>query len=411
LRRTVGGRASKVFRSSDEVEYVADKELQALRGKVSIVGIGYTPITRASGRSPLGLAVEAILNAVADAGLSVDDIDGFSTFHVNDSAPTHEVASTLGLRDVPWFNEEFGGGNRVGAIIGQAALAVATGAARNVVVYRAMNGRSGKRMGASAGVRPVPGTEVQYQQPYGFLAPSQAYAFAARAHMLRFGTTEKQIGTIAVQQRSNAALNPRAQMRTPITMADYLASRPIAKPFRLLDCCLESDGACAIVITRTDRAADLRHKPVTIQGWAATFGPDDFSKGGDLTSTNVPLLSKRLYSMAGVGPEDIDVAEFYDAFSFSVLVQLEDWGFCKKGEGGPFLESGAAALGGSIPVNTHGGFLSEGYIHGLNHVCEAVDQLRGNAGPRQVPDPEVALSTSQPGYLTGASSAIILARS
>jgi acetyl-CoA acetyltransferase len=390
---------------------VPDAELQALRDKVSIAGVGYTPITRASGKSPLGLAVEAVLAAVDDAGLTIDDIDGFSTFHVNDSAPIHEVSGTLGLRDLPWFNEEFGGGNRVAAIIGQAAVAVATGAARNVVVYRAMNGRSGKRMGASAGGRPVPGTEVQYQQPYGFLAPSQAYAFAARAHMLRYGTTERHLGTIAVQQRSNAVLNPRAQMRTPITLEDYFASRPITTPFRLLDCCQESDAACAIVLARTDRAADLRHRPITIKGWTATVGPDDFSKGGDLTSSNVPVLRERLYSMAGLSATDIDVAELYDAFSFSVLVQLEDYGFCKKGEGGSFLESGGAALSGSIPVNTHGGFLSEGYIHGLNHVCEAVSQLRGDAGPRQVPNAEVALSTAQPGFLTGATSAIILARS
>lgn len=390
---------------------MSDPQLRSLRDRVAVVGIGYTALTRDSGRTPLSLATEAISVAAADAGLPVDEIDGIATFHVGDSAPVHEVAGALGLPGMRWFNEEFGGGNRVGAIIGQAATAVATGAARTVAVYRAMNGRSGKRMGASGGGRSIPGGELQFQQPYGYLAPSQGYAFAARAHMERYGTTAEQLGAIAIQQRANAVDNPRALMRTPITLDDYLSARPIASPFRLLDCCLETDGACALVITSADRAADLRHVPVTIRAWASAMGPDDMSKpDGDLTTSNVPILARSLYSMAGLGPEDIDVAELYDAFSFSVLVQLEDYGFCKKGEGGPFLESGAAALGGTIPVNTHGGFLSEGYVHGINHVCEAVDQLRGNAGARQVEGARVALSTAQPGYLTGATSAVMLVR-
>jgi acetyl-CoA acetyltransferase len=369
-------------------------------------------MSKASGRTPLSLAVEAITAACDDSGVPVSGLDGLSTFHLTDSAPVHEVAATLGCRDLAWFNEEFGGGNRVGAIIAQAAVAVAAGAARTVAIYRAMNGRSGKRMGASGGGRPLPGSELQYQQPYGYLAPVQGYALAARAHMQKFGTTTEQLGTVAVQQRASAAQNPRAMMRAPITMEDYLGSRLIADPLRLLDCCLESDGACAIVITATERAADLRHRPVTIRGWAATIGPDDFSKpDGDLSTSNAGLVANRLYSMAGLGPSEIDVAELYDAFSFSVLVQLEDYGFCGKGEAGPFVESGAATLGGVIPVNTHGGFLSEGYLHGLNHVCEAVSQLRGTAGPRQVAGAEIALSTSQPGYMTGASSAVLLARS
>ena len=363
-----------------------DQGLRALRDQTAIAGIGYAPFTKNSGRTPLSLALEAILAAARDAGVPVDDIDGIATHHVNDSAPVHEVAAALGLRDVPWYHEEFGGGSRAPAVIAQAALAVAAGAARYAVVYRALNGRSGQRMGASGGGRAVPGAELQYQQPYGLLAPSQSYALGARMHMERYGTTSEQLGAIALQQRANAAKNERALMRTPLTMADYLSSRMIADPFRLLDCCLETDGACAVVLTSRARAADLAQPVVTVRGWASALGPDDLSKpGGDLTRSSASLVAPRLYSMAGIGPAEVDVAELYDAFSFSVVVQVEDFGFCAKGEGGPFVASGAITPDGTLPVNTHGGFLSEGYVHGLNHVAEAVSQLRGQAAAGRSP--------------------------
>jgi len=385
--------------------------LRALRDQTAIAGIGYAPFTKNSGRTPLSLALEAILAAARDAGISVDDIDGIATHHVNDSAAVHEVAAALGLGDVPWYHEEFGGGSRAPAVISQAALALAAGASRYAVVYRALNGRSGMRMGASGGGRAVPGAELQYQQPYGLLAPSQSYALGARMHMERYGTTSEQLGAVAVQQRAYAEKNQRALMRTPLTLADYLSSRMIADPFRLLDCCLETDGACALVLTTRARAADLAQPVVTVRGWASALGPDDLSKpGGDLTRTSASLVGPRLYAMAGIGPAEVDVAELYDAFSFSVLVQLEDFGFCAKGEGGPFVASGALTPDGTLPVNTHGGFLSEGYVHGLNHVAEAVSQLRGQAGQRQVAGAAVALCSAQPGYITGATSALMLAR-
>jgi acetyl-CoA acetyltransferase len=386
-----------------------DEGLRALRDQTAIAGIGYTPFTKNSGRTPLSLALEAILAAARDAGVPAGDVDGIATHHVNDSTPVHEVAAALGLRDVPWFHEEFGGGSRAPAVISQAALAVAAGACRYAIVYRALNGRSGVRMGASGGGRAMSGTE-QYQQPYGLLAPSQSYALGARMHMERYGTTSEHLGAIALRQRANAEKNDRALMRTPLTMADYLSSRMIADPFRLLDCCLETDGACAVLLTTRARAADLAQPVVTVRGWASVLGPDDLSKpGGDLTRSSSSLVAPRLYSMAGVGPAEVDVAELYDAFSFSVLVQLEDFGFCAKGEGGPFVASGATALDGALPVNTHGGFLSEGYVHGLNHVTEAVSQLRGQAGDRQVARAAIALCSAQPGYLNGMTSALMLA--
>lgn len=386
--------------------------MPAIRDATAIAGLGWTSFTKESGVTPLALALEAIGNAVADAGLSLGDIDGLATHHCNDSAPPHHVAAALGLDDLAWFHEEFGGGSKATAVLGMAAATCHAGTARHVVVYRALNGRSGHRMGGTGGGVAVPSTDHQFQVPYGLVSPSQTYALGARAHMERYGTAPEAFGTVAVQQRANAADNDRALMRAPMSLDDYLASRPIVEPFRLFDCCLETDGACAVVVTTTERARDLHQPVVTISGCAWSIGPNGFWSGADdlVHVGGATRVAARVYAAAGVGPQDVDVAELYDAFTISVLLQLESYGFCADGESGPFVLSGATALGGSVPVNTHGGFLSEGYVHGLNHVCEAVQQLRGQAGDRQVPDCEIALSTSQPGYISGMSSAAILRR-
>ena len=380
-----------------------------LRDTTAIAGIGYTELSKDSGRSTRTLACQAIRSAIADAGLTVADIDGIATHQVNDCAPLGDVVAELGLRNLTWFAEELGGGGKAPAVVAQAALAVAAGAARCVVVFRALNGRTGLRMGGSGVDRPIRSADLEFQRPYGMIAPAQNYALGARMHMNRYGTTAEQLGAVAVTQRAHAVHNPRALMRTPIDLDDYLGSRWITEPLRLLDCCLETDGACALVVTSADRAADLRRPVVTLTGWAWGIGMNDFSNSdADLTTTPARLVARQLFERTGLGPTDIDVAELYDAFSISVLLQLEDYGFCQRGEAGPFVASGATGLGGSIPVNTHGGFLSEGYIHGLNHVCEAVAQLRGEAGERQVPAARVALSTAQPGYINGVSSALLL---
>jgi acetyl-CoA acetyltransferase len=329
---------------------------------------------------------------------------------VGDSAVPSTLAHSLGLVDLRWQLDLFGGGSASHSIVGQAALAVCAGIADYVICYRALNARSEFRMGGS-GRPPVDVAETQYQAPYGYFTPPQQFAMLAREHMLRYGTTHEQLGSIAVQQRASAVDNPRAQLRAPITLDDYLASRWVAEPFRLFDCCLESDGAVALLVTTAERARDLRHVPVGISAAAWGGGRTLYSAGQpDATQSAAQPLSRRLYSMAGVGPSDFDLAELYDCFTWSVLVQLEDYGFCPKGEGGPFAASGAIGRGGRIPVNTHGGFLCEGYVHGLNHVTEAVSQLRHDAGPRQVPGAELALSTAQPGYVSGISSALILER-
>jgi len=320
------------------------------------------------------------------------------------------VAQSLGIRDLRFHLDQFGGGSVSHAMVGQVALALHAGVADTIVCYRALNARSGFRMGGTG--RPlVDAVETQFQAPYGYFTPPQQFAMEARAHMARYGTKSEHFGQIAVAQREFARDNERAMMRGPMTLDDYLAARFVVEPFRLFDCCLETDGAVALVLTRTERARDLRQVPVLIRGAAWGGGQNLYSNQvSDTTRTAAADMAPRLYSMAGVGPSDFDLAELYDCFTYSVLVQLEDYGFCAKGEGGPFVASGATARGGSIPVNTHGGFLSEGYVHGLNHVAEAVSQLRRTAGARQVPDAELALSTAQPGYVAGSTAALVLRR-
>ena len=382
-----------------------------LRDKTAIVGIGYTPFTKNSGVSTLTLAVRAIKNAADDAGLSVKDIDGLATHATNDSVPVSILAGALGLPELNFYLDQNSGGSSSHSIVGAAAMAVASGVAENVVCYRSLNSRSEHRFGRSGSNETrVGGFETQYKSPYGFVAPVSSFALAARAHMLKYGTTSEQLGTVAIVQRENAMMNERAMMRHPITMDDYLQSRYISEPLRLFDCCLETDGACAVIVTSADRATSLRQRPVLISGAVWGGGTTYASRGRfDPTTTTVSeYVARKLFERSGIGPAEVDVAELYDCFTITVLLQIEEYGFCPKGEAGRFVESGATRLGGTIPVNTHGGFLSEGYIHGLNHLTEAVSQLRGTAGERQVKGAETALSSGQPGVIAGYTSAIML---
>jgi acetyl-CoA acetyltransferase len=380
-------------------------------GKAAIAGVGYTPFSRDSGVTTTTLAGRAVMAALADAGLTVGDVDGLVTYSVGDSVGPNELAPVLGIRDLAYQLHMVGGGSICQAAIGNAVLAIASGVATTVVCYRALNSRSGVRVGGALVSSGGPRRDAQYRAPYGLFTPAQEYALAARQHMARYGTTSEQLGSIAVAQRDYAVDNERAMMRKPITLTDYLKARWIAEPLRLLDCCLETDGACALVVTGTDRARDLRQVPVIVAGAAWALGHSSVSAGWpDLTESAAIHTSRRLYAMAGLGPQDLDLAELYDCFTYSVLVQLEDFGLCPKGDGGPFAASGAISRGGACPVNTHGGALSEGYIHGLNHTAEAVLQLRHEAGSRQVPDAEVALVTGQAGIISGETSALILRR-
>lgn len=381
-----------------------------LRDATAIVGIGYTEFSKNSGVTTLTLGLRAIMAALDDAGLQPGDVDGLATFRVGDSVLPMLLAQSLGIRDLRYHLDQFGGGSVSHSIVGQAALAVHAGIAETVVCYRALNARSEFRMGGTG--RPlVAAVETQYQAPYGYFTPPQQFAMAAMAHMQRYGTTQEQFGAVAVNQRANAIMNDRAMMRVPMSLDDYMASRWVVEPFKLFDCCLETDGAVALVVTSAERARDLKQTPVLISGAAWGSGQTLYSnEQPDPTRTAAADMAPRLYEMAGVGVSDFDLLELYDCFTYSVLVQLEDYGFCKKGEAGALVESGATALSGSLPVNTHGGFLSEGYVHGLNHVTEAVSQLRHHAGDRQVHGAEVALSTAQPGYVSGSTSALVLRR-
>jgi acetyl-CoA acetyltransferase len=369
-----------------------------LRDKYAIAGIGYTDFTSDSGTTVLNLALHACRNAVLDAGIDMSEVDGVVSYHFGDSVPSIAVATGLGLPAARYAVEFSSGGNAANLIVQTAAAAIEAGLAKNVLCFRAMNGRSGFRLGGGRDLNSHGIT--QYTAPFGWITYPQAMAMWCRRHMIEYGTTSEQLGTIAVTFRRNAMLNDRAMMRTPITLAEHQASRMIVDPFHLLDICLESDGACATLVTSAERAKDLRHKPVYIMGAAYGGGPNqgddlfDAIRWPDHSHNYARYIADDLWRSAGVGPKDVDVAEIYDCFTYSVIMQLEGLGFCPEGEGGAFVQNGRIDRDGELPLNTHGGLLSEAYIHGFNHVIEAVEQLRGAAGPRQVPGAEIALTTA-----------------
>jgi acetyl-CoA acetyltransferase len=373
------------------------------RDRCAIVGIGATDFSKNSGRSDLTLAVQAALAAIADAGLDVADIDGIVRCS-DDTVYQHDLADALGIPNVTYWSDVGPGGVAPAGMVGQAVAAILSGQATAVLVFRELNGRSGRRYGLSAAAQQRVGGAGSYDEffnPYGLLTPGQVFALVARRHMAEYGTTPEQLGHIPVTCRKRANANPAAQMHDrPMSLDDYLGARVIADPLRLFDFCLETDGACALVVTSTERARDLRQKPALIRAVAQNSVPHpqpgiQFPVLMRDTITELPAkaVAKTLYTRAGLGPSDVDVAQLYDCFTITVLMQLEDWGFCAKGEGGPFAASGEIDLGGTIPINTGGGHLSEGYIHGMNHIVEGVRQIRGES-TSQVPGAEVCLVTS-----------------
>jgi acetyl-CoA acetyltransferase len=381
------------------------------RGQVAIVGIGCTEYTKDSRVGVFDLAARSVVAAVADAGLTLADVDGLATFGPNDSIPPNLLAQGLGIQSLSFYVDQFFGGSVSLTMLGQASLALAAGVADCVVVYRALNGRSGTRLNGSnrGGGGRLP-WDMQFKYGAGVVAPAQEIALAAKAHMLKWGTTSEDLGRMAVLSRSNALDNERAMMRTPMSMDDYLGSRWIAEPFRKFDCCLETDGAVAVVLVRADRAKDLPHRPVLVQGAAWGGGINLVNNGHtDITVSPAGPIASRLYAAAGLGAADIEFAELYDCFTYNVLSQLEGYGFAEPGGVPDLLRDGAFDRAtGRLPLNTHGGLLSEGYLHGINHVYEAVEQIRGDAGARQVARHDVALVTGQLGYVSGYSSAAVL---
>ena len=386
---------------------------RSLHNRAAIAGIGQTEFSKSSGRSELHLACEAAKAALDDAGLQPRHVDGLVTFTMDNNEEA-EVARNLGIPQLRMFARiPYGGGGACGVVM-QAAMAVATGAADVVVCYRAMNERSGLRYGGTAmmGMTALPPFLDMYG-PYGHLTPASWVALQARRYMHAYGVSNEDFGRIAVVDRRHAATNPAAWFyERPITLADHQASRWIVEPvLRLLDCCQESDGGVALVVTTPERARDLRQPPALIVA-AAQGAADD---GELMTSyyrndiTGLPemgVVAKTLWAESGLTPADIQTAFLYDHFTPFVLVQLEELGFCGRGEGKDFATVENLSIGGRLPINTSGGLLGEGYIHGMNGISEAVRQIRGTSC-NQVPTVEHVLVTAGTGCPT---SGVILGR-
>jgi acetyl-CoA acetyltransferase len=381
------------------------QHVQSFSGKAVVAGVGQTELTRASGRTVLDQAVEAIRLATADADLAVDDVDGILTYHMNDSVPAPIIAKSLGLERLRWHNDIAGGGTQCASILLDAAMAIEAGLAESIVVVRAMNGRSGKRMGQVALALPD-AIEEQFTVPYGLLGPVHQFALACARFLHDRDMTSTDLGRVAVQLRRNATANPRAIMRDEITLDDYFASPIMATPLRRLDCCQETDGACALVVTSAARGHPAARPPVAIHAGVrgGGLGATAMDRADDTTAIFSRFIAEPLLAAAGMTLSDVDVALLYDAYTFLVLEQLEDFGFCGRGEAGEYVAAGGIAPCGTTPVNPHGGLLSEGYVHGLNNVLEAVRQLRGD-GVNQVPDAAVALCT---GFGGGYGSGLVL---
>lgn len=375
-----------------------------------VVGIGHSEYGTRGSLAPLGLtrlALDAIYDACRDAGLDAKDLDGFAGYCDDPTVPA-ELAVALGTRELRYSGLVWGGrGSGVPGAFTNAYMAVATGMADYVVVVRSLIQEARLGQSLAAGVRPgdaIP-LSASYTTPFGMALPAAIYAMKARRHMALYGTTTDHLAEVAVNARRNAVNNPDARFRKEITVEEHHASRLIADPLRLFDCCMESDGAAALIVTSPDRARDLRHPPVSIRAVSMTaeykWGTASFNTvGEDFVSTGHRRAARDLYDRAGMGPGDVDVALFYDAFTPSVIMSLEDWGFCKVGEGGPFVADGHIRREGSIPVNPHGGNLAEVYLQGITHLLEGVRQLRGDAC-NQIPGVDAVLYGSGVGAAPG----------
>ncbi|MFF7406936.1 lipid-transfer protein [Streptomyces murinus] len=371
-----------------------------LGGRAAVVGIGATEFSKDSGRSELRLAVEAVRAALDDAGLTPADVDGLVTFTM-DTSPEITVAQACGMGELSFFSRVHYGGGAACATVQQAALAVATGVAEVVVCYRAFNERSGRRFGAGVQHREpsAEGAALGWVLPFGLLTPASWVAMAAQRYLHTYGLTPEAFGHVAVTGRAHAATNPAAYFHgRPITLAEHAASRWIVEPLRLLDCCQETDGGQALVVTSLERARDLPRPPAVIAAAAQGAGRAQEQMTGfyrdELTGLpEMGAVARQLWRTSGLAPADIDVAILYDHFTPFVLMQLEEFGFCARGEAADFT------AGRRLPLNTHGGQLGEAYLHGMNGIAEVVRQLRGTA-VNQVPGAARTLVTAGTGVPT-----------
>jgi acetyl-CoA acetyltransferase len=380
--------------------------------ETAVVGIGSTPYYLRGESLPQSiteLAGKAILAACADAGLSIKQIDGFAYYSeagagYGDKLDTATFMETLGIPEITFSAALTSGGGGSAGAIGLARAALLAGDATYVVTVMALQ-QSKQRLGTVFGAAP-PSPMNSFVQPSGLVGPGHLMSVLTRRHMHLYGTRREAFAEIAISSRQNALDRPTAIMRKPLTLEEYFAARMIAEPLCLYDFCLETDGAVAVITTTLDRARDLKQKPVRVlaaahggrRDWGRAFAWFGMEDPHFASSGHAPV-ARHLYHKAGLGPPDVDVALLYDHFAPMVIMQLEDYGFCAKGEGGPFVESGAIRYdGGSLPVNTHGGQLSEAYIIGMTHVKEGVEQMRGEA-VNQVLGAEVALVTGGPAAL------------
>ena len=377
-------------------------------GKAAIVGIGATEFSKDSGRSEMSLASEAVAAAIADAGLTPADIDGMVTYST-DNNPDVEIARHVGIGSLRHFSRvHYGGGAACGTIV-MAAMAVATGVADAVVCYRAFNERSGRRFGAGVQDLPMAATaeraQFSWTTPFGLLTPASWVAMVARRYMHLYGATSEDFGRVAVAGRKHAANNPKAWFHEqPITLEEHQASRWIVDPLHLLDCCQESDGGQALVVTSVERARDLPNKPAVVVAGAQGAGHEQwtmtsFYRDDIAQLPEMKVVADELWSSSGLRPSDIQTAILYDHFTPYVLMQLEEFGFCERGEARNFIADGALEIGGRLPTNTHGGQLGEAYIHGMNGIAEAVRQVRGTS-VNQVDKVEHVLVTAGTGVPT-----------
>jgi 17-hydroxy-3-oxo-4-pregnene-20-carboxyl-CoA lyase len=388
--------------------------------RAAVAGIGQTRYAKAMGRSEIDLALEAIRACCADAGLPTSAIDGFVSYHIEQVAEV-DLMTALGLPELRFMARTPSGGGGAASILGLAALAVASGTADCVVAFRARNRSKRASYGAdpNQGGRPwaKAGTRLsdfrQWHYPFGVAAPAHEFALIARRHMHVYGTRAEHFGLQAVAQRFHASRNPDALLRDAITLDDWRSSRPIAEPIRLFDCSLENDGAAAVLVTSLERARDLRQPPAVVLA-QAQFGAPIHTQLDEFFATTAAFgerdggavdAGRRLFGAAGIIPADVDVALIVEPFTVAVPLALEQYGFCGRGEGGPFIESGATRWPeGGLPVNTHGGSNGEAFIHGVNHLPEAVRQLRGTAC-NQVPNAQIAFVC---GAISDPSGAVLL---
>jgi len=366
----------------------------ALRDRAAISGVGETAYTRGTDKSGLALQLEASLKAIDDAGLNPRDIDGIIPYFPGGGIAEDFIAN-LGLPDLKLSLFVPMGGATCVAALQSAAMAIASGVCNHVLISVGRTGYSGARVSTRLQQFPQFALAAEFEAPIGLFAPAQLYAQGARRHMALYGTTTRHFAEVAVVTRRHAIMNGNVVMNKPLTVEEHQASRMIADPFRLFDCSLESDGGAAVIVSAAERARSLRKPLVTLMGVAEGHpeSPASIAQRPDLLEFGLAKAAPRAYAMAGVGPEDMDLAEIYDCFTFTVINQLELLGFCKKGEGGPFVMNGRIELGGELPINTHGGLLSQGHVVGLNHIVELTRQLRREAGKAQVRDAELGLVT------------------